>query len=121
MPSRRLKHLFCKGSPKELELFSLEKRRLWGDLIIGFLYLKWGKRKAEEGLYIRECSNGTRSDGFKLKEGRLRLDIRKKIFTVREVMHWNRLPREAVADPSLHVFKAKLDWLVPAHGKGVWN
>ncbi|KFO84712.1 hypothetical protein N320_12896, partial [Buceros rhinoceros silvestris] len=47
--------------------------------------------------------------GFKLKESRLRLDIRKKFFTVRVVGHWHRLPREAVDAPSLEMFKARLD------------
>ena len=37
------------------------------------------------------------------------MDIRKKFFTVRVVRHWHRLPREAVAAPSLAVFKARLD------------
>ena len=71
--------------------------------------MKGAYRKAGEGLFARAWSDRTRGNIFKLKEGRFRLDIRKKFFTVRVVRHWPRLPREAVSAPSLAVFSARLD------------
>ena len=61
----------------------------------------------EEGyrLFGRVCSDGTKGNGFKLKEGRFRLDIRKKSSTVRLVRHRSRLPRDVVDALSLQTFK----------------
>ena len=100
-----LEHLSYEDRLRELGLFSPEKRRLQGDLLAAFQYLKGAYRKDGEGLFIRECRDRMRGNGSKLKEGRFRLDIGKK-FTVRVVRHWNRLPRKVVDVPSLG---AKLD------------
>jgi len=64
-----LEHLPYEESLRELRLFILKKRRLQGDLIAAFQYLKKVYRKEGENLFSRECCNRTRSNGFKLKEG----------------------------------------------------
>jgi len=60
-----------------MDMFSLQKRRLRGDLTAAFQYLMGSYRKDGEGLFTRVCSDRTRGNGSKLKEGRFRLAIRK--------------------------------------------
>ena len=99
-------HLPYKDRLKELGLFS--RRRLRGDLIVTFQYLKDYKKEGDR-LFIRVCCDRTRGNGFKLKKGRFRFNVRQTSFTISMLGHWNSLSRDVVDTPSLETFKVRLD------------
>ena len=107
---RGLQHLPYKDRLRELGLFSLEKRRLQGDLIAAFQDLKGAYKQEGSQLFTRGDNSRTRGNGLKLKEDRLRLDVRGKLLTERVVRCWNSCPERLwMPHPSLEVFKARLD------------
>ena len=107
---KSLEHLSYEERLANLDLFSLGKRRLRGDLTNVYKDLKGDGRQTDEArLFSVVCSDRTRSNNLKHEHRKFHTNVWKNFVMVRVMEHWNRLPRKVVETPSMEIFKAQLD------------
>uniref|UniRef100_A0A8C3F2F9 Reverse transcriptase domain-containing protein n=1 Tax=Chrysemys picta bellii TaxID=8478 RepID=A0A8C3F2F9_CHRPI len=102
---RGMENLSYERRLEELGLFSLTKRRLRGDMIALFKYIRGINTREGEELFQLSTNVDTRTNGYKLAVGKFRLEIRRRFLTIRGVKYWNSLPRETVGAKDLSGFK----------------
>jgi len=109
-PVRGLQHLEYKEGLWNLDLFSLEKNRPRGDIIVAYNVLIAGNR--EYGVRLFSEVHSRRTWGYRHKLEHRRILDKKKISYCEVVKHWSRLRRGVVESPSMEILKISLNMAV---------
>lgn len=101
---------------ERLNLFTLEKRRLRGDMIQVFKYLNKLSNVDHSKLFTLQTNLRTRNNGKTIQAKRCNTDIGRSYFSNRVVRHWNSLPAEVVSAETINSFKKRIDRHFAASG-----
>ena len=103
-----LKDLSYEERLERLKLFSLEERRLRGDLIQTFKLLT-GKENVDYEILFNRSTNHLRGNSFKLSKSQCNILCRRRFFSQRVIDIWNSLSEFIVSAPSTNTFKKRID------------
>ncbi len=106
---RGLRYMPYEERLRQLNLFSLERRRLRGDIMLAFKMFKGEADLNPSDFFLRPARAGLRGHTYRLLQGPSRLRRRSGAFSARVVNYWNRLPAPLVLSPSVSIFKKQLD------------
>ncbi len=106
---RGLRHVHYEKRLRQLNLFSLKRRRLRADLTLAFNICKGEVGLNPSEFFLRPPRAGLRGHTYRLLLGPSRLRRSSGAFSVRIVKFWNRLPAHLVLAPSVSIFKKQLD------------
>ena len=104
----RLRNKSYEERLKELNLFSLSKRRMRGDLIEVYKIFKGFDNINVNDYFTIDRTSVTRNNGFKIVGKRFRTNESKHFFN-RVVNVWNGLPAHVVKSNTIETFKHRLD------------
>lgn len=96
----------------KLNMFSLETRRLRGELIQAFKIIR-GFDNVDANKFFNFCNINTRNNGYKIKLPIAKTQPLRNFFTYKVINHWNKLPYEIVSSKSVDTFKLKIDKILP--------
>ena len=102
---------------ERLKLFSLEERRLRGDLIQAFKLLT-GKENVDYEILFNHSTTHLRGHSLKLSKSQCNKLCRRQFFSQRVIdIIWNSLSEFMVSTPSTNTFKKRID----NNWKNIWQ